>query len=91
MVVDLHLHHEQFAVHILLYCTISCIFKFCFLAVGNMRHLGSAEFNFYVDPEAAYVLINELGPVCPVKLLTWETCTEQCALPWVSILIMNFC
>ena len=37
----------------------------------------SAEFNFYADPEAAYVVLNELGRTA--TLVSWELCLD-CAL-----------
>lgn len=38
-------------------------------AKGNISVCG--EFNFFFDPEAAYIVLDELG--CPMELLTWET------------------
>jgi inosine-uridine nucleoside N-ribohydrolase len=46
----------------------------------------SAEFNFYSDPEAAYVVLNQLKT--PITIVTWETC-EKHSLPWVNIAL--FC
>ena len=34
----------------------------------------SAEFNFYADPEAAYVVLNELGRIS--TFVSWELCLE---------------
>lgn len=42
-------------------------------AVGNITR--TAEFNFYFDPEAAHVVLNE--STCPIKVVTWETCLES--------------
>jgi inosine-uridine nucleoside N-ribohydrolase len=48
----------------------------------------SAEFNFYSDPEAAYVVLNQLKT--PITIVTWETC-EKHSLPWVNIALLSFC
>ena len=42
----------------------------------------SAEFNFYFDPESAYVVLNQLG--CPITLLPWEVCLSH-APSWVGV------
>lgn len=47
----------------------------------------SAEFNFYSDPEAAYVVLNQLKS--PITMVTWETCDKH-ALPWVILLWFTF-
>ncbi|WAR30402.1 URH2-like protein [Mya arenaria] len=39
----------------------------------------AAEFNFYFDPEAAYVVLNQLK--APITIVTWETCMEH-SIPW---------
>ncbi|WAR05439.1 RIHA-like protein [Mya arenaria] len=44
---------------------------------GNMTV--AAEFNFYFDPEAAYVVLNQLK--APITIVTWETCMEH-SIPW---------
>lgn len=41
-----------------------------FEAIGNATI--SAEFNFYADPEAAFVVLNHVK--CPLMLVTWELC-----------------
>jgi len=46
----------------------------------------AAEFNFYFDPEAAYVVLNQLNS--PIMMVTWETC-EAHALSWVTLLFNN--
>ncbi|KAI0238361.1 putative uridine nucleosidase 1 [Lamellibrachia satsuma] len=55
--------------------------KDCFIMGGNYHGKGninvSAEFNFYADPEAASVVLKDLGRVS--TLVTWELCME-CAL-----------
>lgn len=48
----------------------------------------SAEFNFYSDPEAAYVVLNQLKS--PITIVTWETC-EKYSLPWVNITSICLC
>ncbi|XP_060579044.1 nucleoside hydrolase-like isoform X2 [Ruditapes philippinarum] len=58
-------------------------FKGCYIMGGNHEGKGnmttSAEFNFYSDPEAAYVVLNQLKT--PITIVTWETC-EKHSLPW---------
>lgn len=43
---------------------------------GNTQGVGnttkSAEFNFYNDPEAAHIVLNERS--FPINILPWETC-----------------
>lgn len=39
-----------------------------FTGMGNTND--AAEFNFYVDPEAAYTIFEEIG--CPITLVPWE-------------------
>ncbi|XP_056629569.1 nucleoside hydrolase-like [Diorhabda sublineata] len=41
-----------------------------FTGVGNWTC--SAEFNFYTDPEAAYIVLESLK--CPIFIFPWETC-----------------
>ncbi|KAK3581899.1 hypothetical protein CHS0354_024211 [Potamilus streckersoni] len=57
--------------------------KECFIMGGNYRGVGnitaSSEFNFYHDPEAAYVVLNQLN--CPITIVPWETCLAH-SLPW---------
>lgn len=45
--------------------------------VGNVREVSnSAEFNFWCDPEAAYIVLEETR--CELMILPWETCKESC-------------
>ncbi|KAF2899926.1 hypothetical protein ILUMI_06265 [Ignelater luminosus] len=41
-----------------------------YAATGNVTE--TAEFNFYVDPEAAYIVLENAQ--CPLTIATWETC-----------------
>jgi len=45
---------------------------------GNMYGIGNitttAEFNFYADPEAAFVVLDRLPKSCVGTIITWE-CT----------------
>ncbi|XP_072383356.1 pyrimidine-specific ribonucleoside hydrolase RihA-like [Diabrotica undecimpunctata] len=41
-----------------------------YTGVGNVSR--AAEFNFHVDPEAAYIALENLK--CPIYVLPWETC-----------------
>lgn len=54
---------------------------FLFYLAGKGNVVPSAEFNFYFDPEAAYVVLNEL--CCPITIVPWETCLAH-PLSWVS-------
>ncbi|ODM89447.1 hypothetical protein Ocin01_17233 [Orchesella cincta] len=51
--------------------------KEVFILGGNMDGLGNttsaAEFNFFVDPEAAAIVVNSYPP-CPLIILPWEIC-----------------
>jgi len=54
--------------------------KHCHIMGGTHSgegNIGSpcCEFNFYCDPEAAYVVLREL--TCPINLTTWETCIKM--------------
>ncbi|XP_052790179.1 pyrimidine-specific ribonucleoside hydrolase RihA-like [Mya arenaria] len=64
--------------------------KHCYIMGGNHHGKGNitvaAEFNFYFDPEAAYVVLNQLK--APITIVTWETCMEH-SIPWVNILRYN--
>ncbi|XP_052803089.1 pyrimidine-specific ribonucleoside hydrolase RihA-like isoform X1 [Mya arenaria] len=57
--------------------------KHCYIMGGNHHGKGNmtvaAEFNFYFDPEAAYVVLNQLK--APITIVTWETCMEH-SIPW---------
>lgn len=41
-------------------------------AVGNTRQKSTAEWNFYMDPEAAHIVLSQA--TCPIHILTWEAC-----------------
>jgi len=51
------------------------------LCAGKGNVTSTAEFNFYADPEAANVVLNELH--CSKTLVPWELCLDY-SLPWVS-------
>ncbi|ESO98993.1 hypothetical protein LOTGIDRAFT_158961 [Lottia gigantea] len=57
--------------------------KSCFIMGGNYKGVGNitpcAEFNFNYDPEAAHIVLNDLG--CPITMVCWELCLE-CSFPW---------
>ena len=46
---------------------------------GNIEARGNvsvcSEFNFYFDPEAAFIVLDEY--CCPIELLTWEICLRH--------------
>lgn len=46
---------------------------FVFAGVGNTSACG--EFNFYMDPEAAHIVLDSLK--CPVTIVPWECCTQD--------------
>ncbi|WAR30400.1 IUNH-like protein [Mya arenaria] len=60
--------------------------KHCYIMGGNHHGKGNmtvaAEFNFYFDPEAAYVVLNQ--PKAPITIVTWETCMER-SIPWTAV------
>ena len=47
---------------------------------GNIHGIGNissnAEFNFYADPEAAFVVLDRLPKSCAGTIITWE-CTME--------------
>lgn len=53
---------------------------FVFSGIGN--ETSCAEFNYYMDPEAAHIVHNSL--VCPVIVLPWECCLST-SIPKVKI------
>jgi len=55
-----------------------------YTGVGNVT--SSAEYNFYQDPEAAKVVLNELG--CRIMMIPWELCVEY-SVSWVGITTNN--
>ncbi|XP_072016099.1 inosine-uridine preferring nucleoside hydrolase-like isoform X4 [Amphiura filiformis] len=49
---------------------------------GNIEGRGNrpgAEFNFFVDPEAAYITLQEY--TCPITVVPWDTCVRN-GLTW---------
>ncbi|WAR30401.1 YBP2-like protein [Mya arenaria] len=60
--------------------------KHCYIMGGNHHGKGNmtvaAEFNFYFDPEAAYVVLNQLK--AHITIVTWETCMEH-SIPWFAM------
>lgn len=57
--------------------------KDLYIMGGNMEGKGNvtlcSEFNFLMDPEAAYVVFEEY--LCPTYVATWEYCCRN-SLPW---------
>jgi len=61
--------------------------KDCFREIygmgGNIEGVGnvtvSAEFNFLVDPEAAYITLSSYN--CPITFVPWEVCLRQGTRP----------
>jgi len=64
---DVYLHRKE-------------IHDWCLVGKGNCT--SSAEFNFYKDPEAANVVLHELG--CRITMIPWEFCLQY-SLPWVRM------
>ena len=50
------------------------------MLAGKGNITSNAEYNFYADPEAANVVLHELG--CRISLIPWELCVDN-SLPWV--------
>ena len=50
-----------------------------FYFTGNIT--AAAEFNFYSDPEAVFVVLQEFTPSCPTYMVPFEYTTEH-ALPF---------
>lgn len=48
-------------------------FFFSFAGVGNIS--SSAEYNFYTDPEAAYIVLESAK--CPITIVPWEACLKE--------------
>lgn len=59
---------------------------FVFVGIGNVTLC--AEFNLAMDPESAYVVLEEF--LCPTYLASWEYCCRN-SLPWVrSVVMMSY-
>ena len=55
-------------------------FTFLLSAKGNITP--AAEYNFYCDPDAAQIVLTQIG--FSTKLICWETATTACGFQWVS-------
>ena len=64
--------------------------KEIFIMGGNMEGLGNAsmgaEFNFYSDAEAAYIVLQAVK--CPTYIATWELCLLKSRLEMVSLIFL---
>ena len=80
-----HLMPLPFKGLILTVCGSKCCFAYTWLLkyiyAGASNITSCAEFNFYQDPEAANVVLSELG--CRITMIPWELCLEY-SLPWVG-------
>jgi len=57
-------------------------------AVGNVPTSFSAEYNFYKDPEAAHIVLAELG--CPITAVPWEMyLVHPCSKEFVEAYTQN--
>ena len=54
----------------------------CSHSKGEGNVTPSGEFNFYSDPEAAKIVLTELG--CSITLICWELCLKNKIL-WVKL------
>lgn len=58
-----------------------------FIGMGNISM--AAEFNFYVDPEAAFIVLNSFN--CAKTILPWEGCLEDSiCIPLVIIFFFKY-
>ena len=57
-----------------------------YLGTGKGNIAPGAEFNFYSDPESAFVALNDL--TSPMTLVGWEVC-ERHWFSWVRHLICD--
>lgn len=48
-------------------------YNYNFAGVGNCTM--SAEFNFGLDPEAAFIVLDTFK--CPITIAPWETCKRE--------------
>lgn len=62
---------------------LSSYIKHCYIMGGNWQGVGNvttcAEFNFFMDPEAAYILLKEMN--CKKTIVCWELCLRH-RLSW---------
>lgn len=49
------------------------MFRIICAGVGNIS--SSAEYNFFADPESAYIALETLN--CPITIVPWETCIAE--------------
>merc|ERR1712136_284958 len=63
--------------------------------MGGSRHCKgnitpTAEFNFYFDPEAAYITLHAFSGKCPVHVIDWDYCKDNpLPEPWVEDWLSN--
>lgn len=67
--------------------------KEIFIMGGNFEGMGNVtvcgEFNFYADPEAAHIVLENFAS-CPLYLLPWETCMRSAASSQVTYKLNYF-
>lgn len=54
---------------------------YVFAGVGNITPF--AEFNFFCDPDAAFIVLEEAG--IPIHLTPFEICLKDGTFPYVSL------
>lgn len=62
-------------------CERTCLETLVSVTAGKGNVTVCAEFNFAMDPESAYIVLEEF--ICSTYLATWEYCGRN-ALTWVG-------
>lgn len=82
------------AIGLRMYEDLAGMIKDVFIMGGNSSGIGNttkaAEFNFYLDSEAAEIVLSTLP--CPVTIMTWEACIgDNLRIPMVGRTLFSQC